>query len=179
MQVERAKTNVALIGGRWTGKTSVGIVLAHELRMEHVDTDMLVEEAAGKSTIRIFKEDGEVAFRLREIFAVIDASDMSNVVISCGGGVVLNQVNIEILRATSSIVLLTADLPTMLRRAEGGTHERPSLTGKRSATDEIAEIMELRRPLYKKYADLEVDTSELSIAEVVAIVSFGLTLSTT
>jgi shikimate kinase len=167
VQIQEAKSNIALIGYRWTGKTTVGLLLADALRMDFVDTDALIEANAKKPTARIFTEDGESAFRLHEISAVMDASHMSRAVISTGGGVVLNKVNTDMLRDTSHVVLLTADTQTMVERAEADTqHIRPALTGL-SPTEEIEEVMKLRRPLYDAYSDFAVDTSKLSIQSVV------------
>ena len=85
MNLQVVKSNVVVMGLRGVGKTTVAIPLADALRREFVDTDKSVEAAVGKSTADIITQDGEIAFRLHEIAAVAEVSEMSDLVISCGG----------------------------------------------------------------------------------------------
>ena len=87
-----AKTNIVLIGYMGTGKTSVGRALAHRLECIFIETDQMIIEAAGKSIPEIFAES-EINFREYEIQACKKAALERDVVISTGGGVVLNAVN--------------------------------------------------------------------------------------
>ena len=102
------KSNIALIGFMGTGKTSIAKDLATKLKKEFIHTDDFISVKAGKSIPKIFEQDGEQKFRELEIEVVKEISDKKNVVIDCGGGVILNVINIERLKKNAKIILLTA-----------------------------------------------------------------------
>jgi len=160
------KTNIALIGFMGTGKTAVGKVLAEKLGKEFIELDQLIEQRAGKSIPEIFKEDGEIAFRQLEIEATKEVAERTNSVIACGGGVVLNKINIDRLRETSIIVFLRASPATILKRTSTSDNKRPLL----NATDRalrIRELLRYRRPFYQRAADITIDTTKRPIEAVV------------
>ncbi len=113
------KTNIALIGFMGTGKTVVGKVLAKKLNRKFVELDSLIEHKTGKSIPDIFQQDGEVAFRELEIEVTKEVSRDRNLVIACGGGLVLNKINIDRLKNGSVIVCLTASPRVILKRTSG------------------------------------------------------------
>lgn len=159
------KSNIALIGFMGTGKSAVGLVLSKKQGAELVEVDDLIIERAGKSISEIFSEDGEAAFRKLEKEVVAEVSLMDGVVISCGGGAVLDSQNVARLRRNSIIVLLTAPLEDIIRRAAQDGAVRPLLnTPDTEATSR--ELLSFRHPLYLRAADYVVDTSELEPEEV-------------
>ena len=167
------KSSLALIGFMATGKSAVGRVVAGRLNKEFVELDDLIERKAGKIIPEIFKQDGESAFRELEIEAVREVSGSKNLVIACGGGVVLNKINIDRLKRESVIVCLTALPEVILKRAlsEGGT--RPLLeTPDKLAT--IRELVDFRATFYDEAADITIDTSELDVGAVAERVISGL-----
>ena len=89
------KTNIALVGFMGVGKTAVGEALAKKLDRKFVELDLLIEQRAGKPIPEIFQQDGEVAFRELEIEVTKEVSRDKNLVIACGGGLVLNKINID------------------------------------------------------------------------------------
>ena len=122
------KDSIALIGFMATGKTSIGQALADNLGNEYrfIETDQIIIEDAGKLIPRIFAEDGEIRFREYEIEACKKASQLYKVVISCGGGIVLNKINIDYLKQNSHIVLLQASAEEIYKRAmKDGQETRP------------------------------------------------------
>jgi shikimate kinase len=102
------KTNIALIGFMGTGKTAVGRLLAEKLNKKFLEQDSLIEQKAGKSIPEIFRQNGEISFRELEIAATKEIAREQNAVIACGGGVVLNKINIDRLKESSVVVYLTA-----------------------------------------------------------------------
>ncbi len=92
------KSSLALIGFMGTGKTAVGKKLAGRLCREFIELDAVIERLAGKSIPDIFAEDGETRFRELEIEATRQVAGRRDAVIACGGGVVLNWINISRLR---------------------------------------------------------------------------------
>ncbi len=158
------KTSIALIGFMGTGKTAVGRLLADEIGKTFIDLDMEIEQTAGKSIAAIFKEDGESRFRELEAQAAAGHAGQKNVVIACGGGIVLNNGNIFKLKQECVIVCLSAALPDILQRTAGGN--RPLLDVP-EREKEIRKILTSRRPLYKKAADITIDTAGIDAPGVV------------
>ena len=164
------KSNVALVGFMGVGKTTIGEALASKLKKKFVRTDDLVVELAKKPIPQIFREEGESRFRELEMEVVRRVSEEDNSVIDCGGGVVLNRVNIERLRKKSTIVLLTASPEKILRRLKKDESKRPLLSVP-NQLERIKELLIAREAFYKESADFEVDTSYLDKNEVVERIS--------
>lgn len=158
------KTSVALIGFMGTGKTTVGKKLAARLGKEFVELDAEIEKAAGKSIAAVFHDEGESYFRNLEIEAVKKIAGKKNIVVACGGGIVLNDVNIFNLKRECVIVCLSAAVPEILKRTSGG--KRPLLNvADREKT--VKELLEKRLPLYRKAADITIDTYGIDAPGVV------------
>ncbi|MDD5590728.1 MAG: shikimate kinase [Dehalococcoidales bacterium] len=160
------KTSIALIGFMGTGKTTVGKALADKLGKEFFELDILIEKKAGKAIPVIFKEDGEISFREFEIEVVKEVSQQRNAVIACGGGVILNKINIDRLRKEAVMVYLTATPRIILRRISRDTDERPLLAVADPALT-VKDLLRFRRPFYERAADVTVNTSRLDIGSVV------------
>jgi len=158
------KTNIALIGFMGTGKTAVGQLLAEKLDKKFIELDSLVEQKAGKPIPEIFRQDGEIAFRELEIEITKEVSQGKNLVIACGGGVVLNKINIDRLRKEARIVYLTT-LPEVILKRTTGSEDRPLLNVADKAS-EIGELLKFRKPFYERAADIKINTSKLHIDAV-------------
>ena len=158
------KTNIALIGFMGTGKTAVGRLLAEKLRRRFIELDSVIEKKAGKSIPEIFVADGEIAFRELEIKATKEAARTKRTVIACGGGIVLDKENIRIMKETGTIICLSASTEVILKRTLGFIH-RPLLNVKRP-DEKIEILLKFRAPFYAQ-ADYTIDTSNLSIEDVV------------
>lgn len=159
------KTNIALIGFMGAGKTAAGKVLAEKLGRKFIELDFLVEQKAGKSIPEIFQKDGEIAFRELEIEVTKEVAKNSNLVIACGGGIVLNKINIDRLKQVSVIVYLTASPGAILKRVLSDGETRPLLKVSEKAL-KIRELLKLRRPFYERAADVRIDTSKLDVESV-------------
>ena len=158
------KTSVALIGFMAAGKTAVGRYLAEKLDKRLVELDSLIEQRAGKSVAEIFK-DGEVAFRQLEIETTREVAANGNQVIACGGGIVLNKINIDRLKEEAVVVYLVASAGAILERVSADSTVRPLLENRDKALT-IRELLKLRQPFYERAADIRIDTSELDIRAV-------------
>jgi shikimate kinase len=158
------RSNIALIGFMGVGKSAVGKVLARELNKEFIETDSLIEQKAGKPIPEIFQQDGEVAFRELEIEITKEISVNKNQVIACGGGIVLNKINIDRLKKNSVIVYLTASPRVIMKRVSNGS-ERPLLKVANPA-QAIQELLRFRKPFYEPAADIKVNTSRMNIDSV-------------
>lgn len=161
------RKSIALIGFMGTGKTTVGRVVAEKMGMEFIEMDSLIERMTGKPVPRIFEQDGEPRFRELEVEVTRQVSAQNGVIVSCGGGVALNKINVDCLkRGGALLVLLTASPETICRRLENDG-ERPLL----KVADPMARIRELlsaREPFYEQAADVAIDTTGLGADDVAA-----------
>ncbi|MEX2586509.1 MAG: shikimate kinase [Actinomycetota bacterium] len=149
------KSALILIGPSGAGKSEIGRRLAEALGRPLVDTDALVEKRHGRSVSRIFAEETESGFRVKESEAVVEATAVEGAVIACGGGVVLDPENVERLRAAGEVVYLKAS-PEVAAERLGDGADRPLLEGTELG-EQIAKLIEQRHGLYVNAADHVVD----------------------
>ena len=163
------KDSIALIGFMATGKTIIGQKLAQKLGNDYrfIETDQLIMDEAGKSIPKIFAEDGEIRFREYEIEACKKASQLHKVVISCGGGIVLNKINIDYLKRNSHIVLLKATAEEIYKRAMKDGQETRPVIDKEDPKKEIEKVLEFRKPFYEAAAEITINTTGKSINAIV------------
>lgn len=155
---------LVLIGPMGAGKTTVGSEIAKELNCEFADTDALIEADQGKSVAEIFVEDGEPHFRLVEESIVIDALISEDGVLSLGGGAVMNDAVQEALKKSpAKKVFLDISLAAVSPRV-GFDSARPLLMV--NPRQKWSELMTARRPVYESLADLSIDVSDKSVAEI-------------
>ena len=164
--------NLVLIGYRATGKTSVGARLAQVLHRLFVDLDQVLVREAGRSVADIVAQGGWAEFRRLEKQLVARYLDGRGQVLATGGGVVLDPDNVAALRENGIIIWLTADpaaIQARLAQDQPLDANRPSLTGG-DTIREVAEVLEGRAPLYQAAAQIIVDTTHNSVAQVVELV---------
>jgi shikimate kinase len=160
-------TTAILIGPPGAGKSTVGPALAGLLGVGFLDTDSLVEEAAGKPVGDIFIEDGEAAFRGMEGPIVAQAIEEYHGILALGGGAVLDPAAQRLL-AGQRVVYLPTGFAAVARRS-GLDGPRPLLPG--NPRGRMRELLEERRPVYESLAWLTVATDDrepLEIAELIA-----------
>lgn len=166
--------NVVLVGYRGTGKSVVGRRLARLLGLRLVSLDAELQRSAGKSIPEVVQDVGWPGFRDMEEQTVATFAARDGQVLDCGGGVIEREANFERLRAAGPVVWLKAGTETIVRRIQGDT-QRPSLTGAKSFTEEVDEVLQRRTPLYRRIAHHEVDTDGRTVegiaAEIVTLVS--------
>jgi shikimate kinase len=163
---DTAARGLALVGYRATGKTTVGQIVAERLNLPFRDMDEALETRFGQSILEFFAERGEPAFRDEEALALAELVTVPGLVLSTGGGVVLRAVNRNLLRSFGTVVWLTADPRALAERLSlDRSNQRPALTPAGSL-DEVAAVLAQRLPFYQEVADLIVDTTGKSPAEV-------------
>ena len=150
-----------------TGKSSVGRLLEQRLGWRRYDTDELISAAAGMSIAELFDREGEAEFRARETEVLRDISSGEAIIVT-GGGIVLREGNVAMLRELGTIVNLTADIETLFQRV-ARRKTRPLLRSD-DPRRTIAELVRVREPLYRAAADFAVDTSALTHEEVAGAV---------
>jgi shikimate kinase len=158
--------NIVLMGYRGTGKSTVGKVLAARIGRELVSTDKEIVKRAGRSIPDIVAEHGWEHFRDLESHVCRDLASRDNLVIDTGGGAILRQQNVDVLKRNGTLFWLTASVETIASRI-GGDTQRPSLTGKKSFIEEIQEVLKERTPKYQAAADHILPTDGRSINQLV------------
>lgn len=155
------RDQIALVGLRGTGKSTVGRLVAAHLGWAFADIDDEVERTAGRSIAAIFAADGEAGFRDREAAVLAELLSQTRVVVATGGGAVLRPANRRALKTCGVVAWLTADPVALAGRlaADPATADRrPALTGLGPA-DELASLLEVRAALYAEVATLTVPTA--------------------
>ena len=147
-----------------TGKTAVGKRLAALLNKDFYDTDQEIEAVTGLSIAQLFNKYGEVRFRSEENLAVSRLAKIENSVIATGGGVVLEQVNMDLLAQKGIIICLSAQ-PEIIYDRVKKRNNRPLLK-KGDMYKTILDLMEKREELYK-CADFYIDTSVLDFQDII------------
>lgn len=149
------KNNIALIGFMGSGKTTIGKILAKFLDMKFVDIDKEISMREKKSISEIFETNGEEYFRDLERSIIEEESKDNNLVISTGGGAIIDNVNIKNLQNSSFIVFLDCDTTTIYERVRNSKH-RPLLNNKENLLETIEELYRKRRILYEISSDFSV-----------------------
>ena len=155
--------NIVLIGFMGSGKTSMGRFLSRELDYDFFDTDKEMEAVTGLKMNQIVKKYGKIRFASEEKLIVKKLAAMENTVIATGGSFIDNEDNISSLKDTSIFVFLDVNddvIIDRLRRRKARPFEE-----KGSLTELVPKIYGTRRPVYEKYADITVNTTDLTMEE--------------
>ena len=148
-------SRLLLAGFMGAGKSTVGRIVAERLAVPFIDLDDRVEQRAGASIAQIFETEGEPVFRAFESEALEEIAEEEDVVVACGGGVVLSDENRQLMRDLGCVVYLAVTPEEVLARV-GGADSRPLLAGK--GGEVAARLIDARRVLYESVADITVDT---------------------
>ena len=146
------------------GKSAVGPMVARGVGFEFVDTDDLVVANAERKIPEIFAEEGEAGFRTWETEALEQAASRGDRVIATGGGIVTVEKNFRVLDHSGFVVWLDADEEVLWKRIDR-SRDRPMLYTEKPRKTMHA-LLTARAPLYKKAADMRIDSTELSADDV-------------
>lgn len=141
-----------LIGMPGAGKSTVGVLVAEILDVPFLDTDALIESAAGEPARDLVGRD-EPAFRAMERHAVDTAAESGGVV-ATGGGAVLDDGSVLTMRRSGLVVWLTVPVEVLEQRVGTGD-ERPLLGDDPAAA--LQGYLEARGELYEAAAHVSVD----------------------
>ena len=158
------KEHIFLIGFMGCGKSTNAACLAEMTGAKQVEMDQMIVENEGMAIADIFKEKGEAYFRELETDLIKSFAGVEPTVISCGGGAVLKEENVRLMKESGKIVLLTAEPETIYERVKDST-ERPVLNGNMNV-GYIEELMEKRRPKYEAAADVTIATDGKTSEEI-------------
>ena len=148
--IEAQQRSIVLIGMPGSGKSTVGRLLSERTGKALLDTDAMVETAAGCTIPALFAAKGEACFRDQETEAVKEAGKQLQRVIATGGGSVLRKENRDALRQNAVVVWLRRDISALPR------------DGRPLSKDEetVRRLFEERKPIYESFADHVVDVDD-------------------
>ena len=155
------KTNLYLVGMMGAGKTTVGRKLANRLDYGFLDTDAVIERAAGKPISEIFATEGEAAFRQLESDVLSQVSAFTSQVVATGGGIVTKPMNWSYLRH-GVVIWLDVPVPVLVSRLSGDI-SRPLLQDV-DLTTKLEGLFEERHRLYE-LADVRVGYEGRSVGK--------------
>ncbi|MGB9475678.1 MAG: shikimate kinase [Candidatus Udaeobacter sp.] len=156
--------SIVLIGMMGAGKSAVGRCLQQRTGFPRFDIDEMVSSKFGIPISQIFSTCGEDKFREAETEVLGRISPHQRSIIVTGGGIILREINVGLLKRLGAVVWLAGQKGTLFNRASR-TDNRPLLQGK-NPRKAFAESLQVRLPLYAKIADIRVDTSALTAEEV-------------
>lgn len=145
-KIELRNENITLVGMPGCGKSTIGKALSENLGREFVDIDEVIVERAGMSIPEIFAKYSEPYFRDLESECLDDISKKSSLIIATGGGSVMREKNIRMIRQNSITIFLRRDISLLPKDG------RPV-----SQANDLNALFEKRLPFYKKTADYEIE----------------------
>lgn len=164
---------VSLLGLRGAGKSTVGRALAKRWRVEFVELDAKVEEAAGMSLATLFELHGAAYYRRLEREVLLRTlSTARGAVIAVGGGAVTDNETFATLRARTATVWLKADAEAHWNRVVAQGDARP-MANRANAMAELRALLEARAPQYAR-ARVVIDTTTRGVRETVDAVAAAL-----
>ena len=144
-----------LIGMMGSGKSTVGKLLAKKLETPFLDLDHYIEVKNNKSINDIFKEKGENYFRQLETNALSEIKG-SEIVVACGGGIILNHENRKKISSNGKVVFLKASISSLIKRLLSNK-DRPLLNDK-NIENELIKIWNERKNYYNETAEITINT---------------------
>jgi shikimate kinase len=161
--VARSK-RIYLTGFMGSGKSTIGPILANSIGYDFADVDHEIEEKERKAVSEIFRDQGEAYFRALEREIIRDISSNDHMVISLGGGTLVDPENFRVISTTGIVVYLKTEPEQLLRRLHN-KHNRPLMFDETIGTrlnsvdlmKRIRQIYSQREPYYEK-ADFTVQT---------------------
>ena len=156
--------NIILVGFMGTGKSVVGKLLAKKLHIDFVELDKMIETREKMPIKDIFEKKGELYFRQVEKEVVKEAGLRKNIVISAGGGSIVDEDNFKNLKNSGTIICLKASPETIIKRTKD-LKTRPLLNVP-DPKKQIEELLKKREAYYNK-ADFNINTDKLNIEQVV------------
>jgi shikimate kinase len=150
---------IVLTGLRGSGKTKLGKILAKKLKGDFIDTDEEIQEREDMQIKDIVESKGWDYFRSVEKEVVKDLEKLKNVVVSTGGGTILDPENFKKLKKNSFVVYLFVP-PEICAKRITKNKNRPPLTNKKSVQNEMFSLFKERAPIYIKTSNLVFNRTE-------------------
>jgi len=148
-----------------TGKTTIGRQLAKKLSFRFYDSDHEIEQRTGVDIPLIFEIEAEEGFRKREAQVIAELVLLENIVLSTGGGAVMNPENRQVLTDNGIIIYLRSTPEKLFMRTTD--YKRRPLLQSDDRLEKIKKILGEREPVYLSMANEIIDTDVLSIKQII------------
>lgn len=145
-ELSKEMLNIILIGMPGSGKSTIGRIIAEKTGRKFIDVDEYIVEQAGMSIPEMFAGLGEEGFRKHETSALEEVCKLSSCVISTGGGCITREENYNAVRQNGVVAWITRDIDLL-----------PIAGRPLSATNDLNEMYQKRKPLYEKFSDFSVE----------------------
>lgn len=153
------------IGFMGSGKTTISKKLAAVTKLKWIDTDQEIEKEEKRQIKDIFAEEGEEAFRNMETAYLRKLQDREeDMIVSCGGGIILREENIELMQKAGEVIYLKASPYTIYKRVKN-SDKRPILNGHMNV-EYISDLMEKRLPFYEKAKTFTVEVNHKRVQDI-------------
>ena len=165
------KKNIAIIGHMGSGKSILGNLIAKKLKINHLDTDQIIEEKTGMVISEIFKKKGESAFRSIEEKMILNIDTNKDFVLSLGGGSILSAQIREFLKKYFITIFLDVNMAILVKRLSKSS-KRPIIYD--ANIEEKIKELDLARRKYYLLADIRFEKNESikkSLASVLSILN--------
>lgn len=159
--MKKSLDNIFLIGPMGAGKTTIGRILAKEMKLEFIDSDHEIETRTGANISWIFDMEGEEGFRIREQKILEELTEQRQIVLATGGGAVLSAQNRKFLQSRGTVIYLMTTINQQVERTRRD-QKRPLISDIDDPKAKLSELMETRDPLYREIADHVIMTSKRS-----------------
>lgn len=156
--------NIFLTGFMGTGKSTIAGKLGRRLGRKQMEMDACIAKRQGMSINEIFSKYGEEYFRDLETELLTALQEQEGMIVSCGGGAVMRRENVEAMKKSGSIILLTALPGTVYERVKN-SKTRPILNDNMTV-EFIGGLMEKRREAYEAAADMIVKTDGKTVESI-------------
>ncbi|MDG1311240.1 MAG: shikimate kinase [Porticoccaceae bacterium] len=163
--MQAANKSIVLIGMPGAGKSTIGILLAKELGLDFIDTDVSIQVQQGRTLQQITDESGYMVLRDYEE-QVLLREDISQKVVATGGSAVYSEAGMGRLKAHATVIFLDVSLPVLEQRVRNFDKRGVARRPEQSFADLFAE----RSALYQRYGDIRIDCSHLSVDEALQAV---------
>lgn len=145
--------NIVLIGMTGSGKSTAGRVIANHLRYPFIDLDEAVVSYSGETIPEMF-EKGEAYFRDQETGITKEVSKRSGQIIATGGGTILREENVALLKENGVLIFIDRPLETIKENIN--VDGRPLLEGEDDSHAKLDQMYEERYALYQEHSDYQI-----------------------
>ena len=156
--------NIFIVGPMGSGKSTVGKIISDELFLDFFDTDDEIEKRTGASIDWIFDLEGEEGFRRRESEILSEMVQKNSIVLSTGGGIILDSSNRELLSSRGTVFYLSTPISIQVERT-ANDKDRPLLKNG-NPSEILSKLHEERKGFYESVSDHIVETDSKSSQEV-------------
>ncbi|MBH5316271.1 shikimate kinase [Paenibacillus sp. GSMTC-2017] len=159
------RKNIVLIGMASCGKSTLGVLIAKELGMSFIDTDLIMQQTYGKPLWKLLDDYGSDQFIKKESH-VICSLDCTNTCISTGGSAVYSEKAMTFLKQGSDIVFINLSHPNIEKRLANTDITSRGIVIENGKT--LLEVYNERKILYSNYADYTIEADDKSLENLVA-----------